>query len=273
MRKALLLALVFLLLGIGWAYFLPRGYSPKKSPYRLPEALKDRLQNLLDPIARMLADARFRLDRGFRTYIFLADAQKENRELRHSYAFMQFQLRHLKVLEEENERLRNLIGFQKASPMRLIPCQIASIEIDLWRRAFWISKGTNDGVREGAAVITPQGIAGRVVRASRSTACFLPITDEKITLDGALAKNGIQGLVQGNGSDLVNFLYIPKESGIVPGDEVVSTGLEGVFPQGLSIGVITEVRTEKNGLFFRATIKASSPPFSLREAFVVSPEK
>jgi len=97
-----------------------------------------------------------------------------------------------------------------------------------------------------------------------------PDYERKITLDGALAKNGVQGLVQGNGFDLINFLYIPKESGIVPGDAVVSTGLEGVFPQGLPIGTVTEVRTEKSGLFFRASIKPSSPPFGLREAFVVS---
>jgi len=270
MRKVFLLALVFLLVGIGGTYILPRSQLSKGFLREAPEALKDRIWNLLDPIARMLAEVRFRLDRGFKTYIFLVSAQKENRELRRSSAIMQFQLRHLRVLEEENERLRNLLGFQQTSPLRLIPCQITGIEVELWRRVFWISKGTKDGVNEGAPVVTPKGIAGRIVHASPSTACFLPITSEKITLDGALAKNGVQGLVQGNGFDLINFLYIPKESGILPGDAVVSTGLEGVFPQGLPIGTVTEVRTEKSGLFFRATIKPSSPPFGLREAFVVS---
>lgn len=270
MRKVFLLALVFLLVGIGWTFILPPSQPSKGFLREASEALKDRVWNLLDPAARVLAEVRLRLDRGFKTYVFLVGAQKENRELRQSSAIMQFQLRHLEVLEEENERLRNLLGFQQASSLRLIPCQITGVEVELWRRAFWVSKGTKDGVNEGAAVVTPKGIAGRIVRASPSTACFLPITNEKITLDGALAKNGVQGLVQGDGFDLVNFLYIPKESGIVPGDAVVSTGLEGVFPQGLPIGTVTEVRTEKSGLFFRATIKPSSPPFGFREAFAVS---
>lgn len=233
--------------------------------------LKDKLWKVVDPLARIAAEGRFRVEKGLKTYIMLMGAQKENERLRESLAKKEFLLRHLGILESENERLRILLGFMKSSPLNLLPCRVTGAEAELWRRIYWVAKGQKDGVLPGAAVLTPKGVAGKVVRVSPEASCFLPITDEKVMLDGAIEKNGVQGLVKGNGFDRLQFLYVAKESGLIPGDTIVSTGLEGIFPKGMPVGTVIEVTTERNDLFLKATIEPAQSPFRMEEVFIVLP--
>jgi rod shape-determining protein MreC len=234
--------------------------------------LRDGLWEMIAPLARITAEARFRVEKGLRTYIILTETQKENERLRGLLAEKEFLLRHLKVLKSENERLREFLGFMKSSPLSLIPCKVTGAEAELWRRVYWVAKGQKDGVLPGAAVVTPKGVAGKVFKVSSKVSCFLPMTDERVMLDGAIAKNGIHGLVKGNGFDRLQFLYLPKDSGLLPGDLIVSSGLEGTFPEGMPIGRVIEVTIEGNRLFLKAIIEPAVSPFQIKEVFIVHPQ-
>lgn len=215
------------------------------------------------------ANVRLDIDHWLNRHIFLSNISKENMLLKETIYELKFRLHTLNLLKEENRRLKKLLSFRNSTKLNLKPTNIVGKELDLWRRTYWISVGEKDNIKEGMAVITPEGLAGIVLLVNSCTSSFIPITDKRVSLDGEIKKNGIHALIQGNGYDALQFLYIPKDTDIFPGDQIVSTGLEEIFPKGWPIGSVKNVKRQQNSIFLEASVKPAISVYSLKEVFVV----
>jgi rod shape-determining protein MreC len=173
------------------------------------------------------------------------------------------QLVRMRELEAENQDLRNLLGLrQKTDPNELIPVRKIAGDPNPFIGSFTMDKGEDDGVRAGMSVATSRGVVGRVVRTAPSTAKVLLITDPNSAVTGRVQSTGATGIVRGRaeprtaGDDATLLMEkIPQPDRLQPGDLVVTSDLGGIFPEGLVVGGVVQVRRRDGDLFQEALVE------------------
>lgn len=193
-----------------------------------------------------------------------------------------------RLLEEENNELRRLIGFKERSNYRLIMCEvIARGDVSGWWRTITLNRGARDGVGPDMAVVTPDGLVGCVTTVAEHTAEALLISDPECRVAVRLAGRNAYGILRGTssagrGTDELEMLYspppcqadyLPREEEIVPGVEVFTSGLGGVFPEGLLVGRVVASSLDTSRLYRRATVAPSADLRNLSYVFVCSEQR
>jgi len=210
---------------------------------------------------------------------------EENKTLKRTIVFYERDMARLNYLEEENRRLKEALGFTERQKSRdryiYRIARVVSRSTDALNNTIRIDLGSEDGVRENMAVVTAQGLVGRVVRVSPFYATVELLTNLDIDEDSSKA---IAATVEGNESSFGIIQSYDRESGlflmtkirledpISEGDKVVTSGLGGVFPPGLVIGtVVTRGAGMLGTITHTALVRpaADFDPLSLREVFVV----
>jgi rod shape-determining protein MreC len=160
-------------------------------------------------------------------------------------------------LKAENEQLKELLGYQKKLPWKTIPAEIIAKDPRYYYNTVVVNKGRNDGVAAHMPVIAWQdgqsGIVGKVIEAGMRASKILLLTDPNSYISAMIKSSGYAGLVRGGGSrnQHLEFLYVDRNAGAAFGDLVVTSGQGGLFPRGLSIGVVMSVEDARYGLYYR----------------------
>ncbi|AEE96830.1 rod shape-determining protein MreC [Mahella australiensis] len=183
----------------------------------------------------------------------------------------------LKELEEENQRLKNMLDFKEANPQLVTSgARVIAKNAGNWFETFVIDKGSSDGIAVDMAVITAQGLAGRVMEVADHWAKVMAIIDERSSVSIIADKtrdNGVARgmLVAGSGADadLLKILYLPLDSKLNKGDEVITSGLGGVFPKGIPVGVVQEVKKTLTGEVEYAMVKPHVDFLRIEEVMVI----
>ena len=203
-------------------------------------------------------------------YFFLVSTAKENQELKKSLGQRMQQLNRYAETELANDRLRHLLGFEKEVPQPMIAARVVGKDPSAWSKTLIVDKGTRDGVRQGAPVVIPEGIAGVVVEASARYAKVLLLIDPNSAVDALVQQTRARGIVKGGGGDYCVFDYVLRKHEISVGDTVVSSGLDGVFPKGLRVGRISEIVRLNAGIFQKVSVTPYVDFEILEEVFVIS---
>lgn len=208
----------------------------------------------------------------------------EKRALEAEVARLRSRERRLGRLEEENAALRRQLGFSVRSPRKLLLCEVvARSDMSGWWHTLRLNKGSRAGVAEGMAVIGIDGLAGRVTMVSRRSCDVLLITDPSCKVACRVVRNGAFGIMKGAGVTLGGEMslemlaaakparldYVATTHELQPRDVVHTSGLGGVFPEGLPVGRLGTVRLAESGLYQQADIIPSANLGNLRYAFVV----
>ena len=176
----------------------------------------------------------------------------ENEEYQKQIAALELELAQLEELREENERLGELLGFAQEHPgPEYISAKVVSRNPDNWYDVLVIDRGTRHGVYKNMSVINHEGVVGMVIEAGNDWAKIATVGDMRCSVPVAVERSGENGIVKGIASTSVNagkceVSKLPFEADILPGDDIVTSGLGGVFPKGLTIGKVLEV-TKLNG--------------------------
>lgn len=187
------------------------------------------------------------------------------------------QLVRLRELEAENQDLRSLLGLkQKAGPGELIPVRKISVDPNPFVGSFTVDKGELDGVRAGMTVATARGLVGRVLRASDSSSKVMLITDVNSAVTGRVQSSGATGVVRGRAdakpmADEPKLIMekIPQEDQVASGDFVISSDLGGLFPEGLVVGRVIQVRRRDGDLFQEAVVEPAVEMTRLERLYVI----
>jgi rod shape-determining protein MreC len=176
----------------------------------------------------------------------LRNAAAENTQLKQRVEQMEAELSQLRANRDENERLRALLDFKEKSAYKSVTASVIARDPSLWFDTVTINRGSSDGIELNMPVVTPSGIVGRVVTLSPWTAQVMLITDERAAAGavvGQLGQSNALGSVKGLGNNgLLEMRYVSGLEEVNPGDYVVTTGQDGIYPQGINVGEVVEVK-------------------------------
>ncbi|MGD9612786.1 MAG: rod shape-determining protein MreC, partial [Kiritimatiellia bacterium] len=208
----------------------------------------------------------------------LGDLALENRALSEEIVYLRGETRMAQELARDNQMLRDLLGFVQRFPNKLISCEVIGRDSTGWWQTVRLDKGAAAGVAEGRAVLTTEGLIGRTVAVSERTADVLLLADPSCKVSVRLKRSGEFGVAEGVGTEpgeppAVQLDYVLKTADVQPGDEVVTSGLGGLFPKGLPVGRVAAVAPDASGLYQTARIELTADLGKLEYAFVAATEK
>lgn len=203
---------------------------------------------------------------------------RENRSLRIQVEELRNEIRQYKPLREENQELRALLKLKSTSKYSLLAAQLLMRDVNGWWQMVRIDKGARDGVEVDQPVISPEGLVGQTVSVSPLTSDVLFLTNPELEIAARLARSDVFGIVRGRGAawegdSKCRMDFIMKNAEINRADEVITSGLGGVYPAGLVIGYVESVQMDSSGLYQYAEIIPAVDFKSLDIVFIVLPEK
>lgn len=247
---------------------------PDSASLRVKGAVRDGISPLQAALRGGVRELReiFRYIRG------IGDLALENRALSEEIVYLRGEMRMARELERDNQMMRDLLGFVRRIPNQLVSCEVIGRDSTGWWQTIRLDKGATAGVAEGRAVITPEGLVGRTVSVSGRTADVLLLSDPSCKVSVRVARSGVFGVVEGLGSKpgeqpACRMDYISHTADVQEGDEVVTSGLGGLFPKGLLVGRIVRVELDPAGLYQSAWVASAADLGALEYAFVAATEE
>jgi rod shape-determining protein MreC len=206
--------------------------------------------------------------------------KKENDILRSEVAELKKQNRELAVLKSKNEELRMALSLKEQfGDYTILGANIIAVDPSNWFSVFKIDIGAKDGISTDSPVVTSgKGLVGRVVSADATSSNVQTIIDSESAVSGWIAKAGgghavIRGDVELKSRGLCRMDYIPLEVDVEVGDMIETSGLGGIYPKGILIGEVIEVRKSNSELDRYAIIQPAADFKKLEEVFVFRSDK
>ncbi len=227
------------------------------------------LYTLFRPAQQVVAGFHGSLVDMWRGYIGLVGVQSENKALKDEVRRLRGERVGLLNAEKENVRLKKLLNLRAANEFPSLVAQVIGEDSAGWYRSLFINRGSEDGVTTDMAVAVAEGIVGRVTRCSSGMAQIVLITDPGLSVDCRLIRTRDRGVLTGSLDGGCVLRYLDLKSDVKTGDEVITSGLDRVFPKGLPVGRIESVRKGSQGLFLEAQVRPAADFSGVEEVIVV----
>ncbi|MDO8644466.1 MAG: rod shape-determining protein MreC, partial [bacterium] len=196
-------------------------------------------------------------------YVFLFDAWEENQKLKSENAVLEAKVLLFNEISNENERLRDLQGWQNRSTWKSLSARVIGYDSLASSRILTIDRGTKDGLKRRQPVISKEGLVGQIYRVSSKTSQVLLLTDPSSQIDVRSDRSRARGLIRGfltktklDRDDFVGRLaYLERSQEIQVGDLMVTSGLNDLFPKGIPVGDVSSVKVRDEDVFQEAIIE------------------
>ncbi|MEW5785823.1 MAG: rod shape-determining protein MreC [Bacillota bacterium] len=236
--------------------------------------IEDALLALFAPVQTVFSSAGQRLQHLYDAVVSFHELRAENERLQQEIAFIEGQLVQFQELQKQNYRYRRLLDFQESTAYRLQPAEVIARDPSQWFGAITINRGYLDGVEREMAVITDRGLVGMVSTVSPNSSQVILITDPRLAVSATVQRSrdpGIVGTVEShaNDSSYLTMTNLPPDTQIQLGDVIISSGLGGIFPEGLFIGTVKEIGDDRLGLVLSVVIEPGVNFNRLEEVFIV----
>lgn len=196
----------------------------------------------------------------------------DNMRLRRQQLVLETRLGRLPQLEAENRRLRRLLGSSDKVSERVLIAELLAVDMDPFSRQIMLNQGSQHGVFVGQALVDAQGIVGQVTRVGPFASSAMLITDPSHALPIQVTRSGLRAIAVGTGSvNLLELVHIPNNADLRVGDALATSGLDGRFPAGYSVGNITRVQRDNGQPFAKVWVQPSAYLERNREVLLVWP--
>jgi rod shape-determining protein MreC len=178
---------------------------------------------------------------------FRSTAQ-ENQQLKERLTSLETELHTAQQAAAETERLRALLNINEQTKIASVPARVIARDPSVWFNTITINRGTSAGVEVNMPVVTAGGIVGRIITAGPWSSQVMLITDEKAgagAVVGQLGQSGALGSVRGRadlGVGLIEMRYVSGLEKVEVNDYVMTTGQDGIYPPGLNVGRVIDVK-------------------------------
>lgn len=202
--------------------------------------------------------------------------QQENEDLRAEVADLKEQLRQAKKNQEENQRLRKLLDLQEQRrDLQLVSARVSERAVDNWSSVLTLNRGTNAGIAIGDCAIDEYGdLVGVVTDAGLNWCSVTTVLDTTSAIGAKIFRTEQVAVAQGQLSLMtegqLSLTYLESPDELVSGDLVVTSGLGGYYPVGLTIGTVEELRTDADGLTQYAVVTPKAAIGSLTQVFLIT---
>jgi len=209
--------------------------------------------------------------RNWGRYVMVVGVAQENDRLRQRVLELEREVVRLGEAREAVTRMKALLAMKEALDGPAQAAQIIGRDPSPWFGTVTINKGEADGVTKHLAVVAPQGVVGQTISTTAHSARVLLITDHNSGVDAVVQRSRARGIVQGALDGGCVMKYLKREDDVAEGDRVVTSGLDGIFPRGVTVGVVARVSRGNRGLLQVADISPAAPLDRVEEVLVVSP--
>lgn len=200
----------------------------------------------------------------------LTALQSENEALRREIAELRNQIILLQEAQSENETLRRQLNFKSTVPnFRLLSAEVIGRDPNNLLQYLIIDRGASDGVQQGMAVLTAEGLVGRIGEVSADSAKVMLITDPSSSVSAMIQRSRATGSVQGYPGGELLMRYIPQGDTVAPGDIVLTAGLGGNLPKRLVIGQVVSVKRGEAEMFQEAKLVPAVDLYNLETVMVL----
>ncbi len=202
-------------------------------------------------------------------YFYLRGVRAENRSLKAQIEQMRLEQVRMSQDADQARRLQALLAFKEQFISQTMAAQVIGGSGSELSRSVYIDKGYKDGIKPDMAVITADGIVGKVLRVYRSTSLVLLIDDQTSGVGALLDKTRLQGILRGTPSGEVVLEKVMSDEAVPSGELVLTSGGDGIFPKGLLVGRVTKV-TPGSELFLNIRVRPTADLSRLEEVLVVT---
>jgi rod shape-determining protein MreC len=200
--------------------------------------------------------------------IHLKNLARENRSLREENIRLALAVSQLREAGAENVRLRRLLQFQPLAALPLYPAEVVGHNPGPSLTTLIINAGTSQGLQSDMPVLTSTGLVGKVLDAYPLSSLVQLLVDPNSRTGVRFSKTREPGILRCDNGETPS-VRVAAYLAVEPGDTVVTSGLGGIFPKGLLVGTVRQVRTEPNSIFKQADLNLFTPPRTVEEVFVL----
>ena len=200
---------------------------------------------------------------------------RQNEALRRENEELRRQAQALGEIGRENLRLHQLLSLKEHPGLRTLSARVIGRDASNWWKSIQIDRGSNDGVRENLAVLDADGLVGKTISVTRGEARVLLLVDPNCKVSAFLQDTREPGVAAGAAgaftfSPRCVMTYVNRDAKIKPGEFVITSGLGGVFPKGMPIGIVRRTQLNKQtGMYQDVEIKPAVDFRRLEEVLVV----
>lgn len=202
-------------------------------------------------------------------YIWLIDLDKENELLR--YKIKDLQQKNSQYIETAiaYDRLLDSLEFKQSDPDEKVFAEVVAVANEGYSRMLVLNKGTSDGIRKNFAVVTPEGIVGKIQSVTLYQSVVQLVIDPRSQFPAMIQRSRNKASLSGTTNGTLQLKLIPRRLELNIGDRIIASGLAGIFPKGSLVGHIESIDKKEFGLFQEAVIAPAVDFSRIEEVFVI----
>ena len=201
-------------------------------------------------------------------YVMLIGTRQENQQLRNEVAELKERLNQSLENSVQYKRLRGQLLFAKRQPDRKVFAEIIGESVDNIHQMRLVNRGSRHGLKRNFSAILKEGLVGRVQSVTPFQSNLQLITDFRSRVQALIQRTRVRGLIYGTQTGL-EMRQINRRAEVKKGDRVITSGLGGLFPKGILIGNIVEVKRQPHELFQTASIETAVDLSRMEEVFII----
>jgi rod shape-determining protein MreC len=176
-------------------------------------------------------------------YFALRNASFENERLRRENDTLKLQINQLQSKAAEADRLAALLNFRQSHQnVPMLGARVIGASPDTASQTVYLDRGERDGIHRNMAVITPDGVVGKIAESYGRTSQVLLLTDKDSGIGAMLLESRIQSPVGGTGEPLLTMKYVASDDNVNVGEHVVTSGMDRIFPRDLPVGTVAQIK-------------------------------
>lgn len=209
-------------------------FQSTREPFRPLPAIQNTIIHILDIFNKTYEN----IQSPFRTYTVI---KEENLRLKKEITELKLQIQKDEEIRLENKRLKNLLHVKEKGSSVVAIAKVISSGLRKWPAIILINKGKQDGIKKNMAVRTSDGLVGKVIDVLPEFSRVLLLTDPSFSVSVRIQPSRIEGIVSGKGNGQCILKYVLKEEKIEQGQLLVTSGLDGLFPEGIPVGYLDNI--------------------------------
>jgi rod shape-determining protein MreC len=230
------------------------------------------VMTIFSPVPKLVHWVGGSLQDMYHGYVDMRGSINENLELRRKVATLTTENLKLRQSEGDLRRLRSLLAYSEQFTMSTSMAQAIMLDTAGRFKSIIIDRGSAGGVEVNDVIANANGLVGRVVLTTKDLAKVQLVTDNNCSVGALIERTRRQGVVRGNGSTNLQMADIPSLADVQPGDRVLTAGIDGVYPRGIPIGLVTKAEPGQS-LFKTITVKPSVDFGAIEEVIVIHTRK
>lgn len=205
-------------------------------------------------------------------YLDMRRAVNENFSLHRKVMDLTTENLKLRQSETDLRHLRTLLGYSEEFEMQTTMAQAIMMDTSGRFKSVILDRGSSGGIQVNDAVVNASGLIGRVVLTTKDMSKIQLITDSNASVGVLIERTRRQGVLRGDGANAAQMYDVPSLSDVVPGDTVLTAGIDGIYPKGIPVGVVTKAEKGQD-LFKTINVRTLVDLGTIEEVIVLHTRK